>query len=90
MSEFGDGDGAASDAPPSPRSVGADVKFSRYRRRLEEADEAIEAMAEMKREGGGGDARPVTADAPVGILKKTGAVAANADDGGVTAWGEGD
>lgn len=90
MSEFGDGDGAASDAPPSPRSVGADVKFSRYRRRLEEADEAIEAMAEMKREGGGGDARPVTADAPVGILKKTGAAAANADDGGVTAWGEGD
>ena len=90
MSEFGDGDGAASDAPPSPRSVGADVKFSRYRRRLEEADEAIEAMAELKRKGGREDARPVTADAPVGILKKTGATAPNAEDGGVAAWGEGD
>ena len=90
MSEFGDGDGAASDAPPSPRSVGADVKFSRYRRRLEEADEAIEAMAELKRKGGREDARPVTADAPVGILKKTGAAAPNAEDGGVAAWGEGD
>ena len=93
MSEFGDGDGAASDAPPSPRSRSAPSRtqvLGRYRRRLEEADAAIDAMAELKRKGGREDARPVTADAPVGILKKTGATAPNAEDGGVAAWGDGD
>ena len=82
MSEFGDGDGAAmTRRPPSVRRRRRS-KFSRYRRRLEEADEAIEAMAELKRKGGREDARPVTADAPVGILKKTGATARTRRTGG--------
>ena len=42
-SEFGDGDGARA-VPASPRSVGADVKFSAYRARLDDADAALAAM----------------------------------------------
>ena len=39
----GDGDGARA-VPASPRSVGADVKFSAYRARLDDADAALAAM----------------------------------------------
>ncbi len=71
-SEFGDGDGARA-VPASPRSVGADVKFSAYRARLDDADAALAAMgtgAESpptergKGRGGGGGGGGVAAWTP--------------------------